>query len=808
LFICFTNRIYETVIAFSEKHFLNAVFSTLLYFPFWFPTMINMIKALQCATVTGLIMGFALVGKAQNLLPFFTPHLSAGIEKGTQELSAPFAGGLRAAQFAMADLDRDGKSDLVVFNSSFSQLKIRAFLNKGAAGNPKWVYAPRFAAAFPTDVTGYLKLVDYNCDGIPDLFHHGMVGVSVNTGYYDANNELKFTFYKDLYTPGQSSVYVGNLDEPAIADVDGDGDVDVVSYSIFGSFMYYYRNYRVERSLPCDSMQMEVESGCWARAGQGIHRKLVTGLYATCSTLPLWSGQTENPTDHRLEEAAKTTAHGYNSVCLLDMDGDGDMDVLNGNAVFSDLQYQQNGRFGSSRPMLDSIVAQDTLWQSGGKRVALPAYPTAYHLDIDGDGKKDIVVAPREESDVTRDQKQIWYYRNEGTAQVPDFRFQKDSLLSEDMMDGGSDSHPLYYDFNKDGKTDILVGSTFLNANGTRQNRLSYYQNRSTDTGTPKYRYITDNLANVNNLASLGCVPAVGDLDGDGKDDLLIGGVNGQFAFYRNMASTNAVQPVWSLNQAVFKNPNGTPIAVEANAAPFIWDINADGLPDIIAGSQAGRLTAFINTNITQGIPVFGVRKDSVGGPDVLVDANYSQNRYSTPYIGRIDSSQMVYLIMGSNSGTVKVWSGVGTGNLNATYTLESANFSNLKVPPRCAPAFGDGDGDGRPEMLLGSSWGGLFSYASYGTSGVGAEPLREVAPVIAFPNPAQAFFTVRRSNSSNALLQLTLRNIMGQTVAVEILRAGEAQTDISTAQLPAGIYLLSVQNGSVFSTLKITVLK
>ena len=764
-------------------------------------------RAFQCtAVLAGLLMGFSFAGNAQNGLPAFQPHLGAAVEKGNQVLSAPFAGGLNATQFAMADLDRDGKADLVVFNASFSRLKIRTFLNRGAAGNPKWVYAPRYAAAFPTDIIGYLKLLDYNCDGIPDLFHHGTVGVSVSKGYYDSNNELRFSFYKDLYTPGQASVYVGNLDEPAIADVDGDGDLDVVSYSIFGSFMYYYRNFRAERNLPCDSMQMEIESGCWARAGQGINRKLITGLYSTCSTNPFWEAPAGNSTTLHAAEVAKTTAHGYNSVCLLDMDGDGDLDILNGNAVFSDLQYQQNGRIGSVNPMLDSIASQDTLWQSGGKRVALSPYPTAYYLDIDGDGKRDIVVAPRDESNVTKDNNQVLWYRNTGTVAAPDFRFQKDSLLTEDMIDGGSESHPLYYDYNKDGKLDILMGTTRIDAAGVRQNKLFYYQNITTDTGSPRYRYITSDLVNTAALPQLGYAPAVGDLDGDGKDDLLLGLENGEMSFYRNTAATNNAIPVWTLTQAALKNPNGTRIAVSQYANPFIYDINKDGLPDIIAGSLEGRLTAFLNTNITQGIPVFGLRKDSLGGAGVVVDPTYFLNRLSTPYIGRIDSSGRIYLVMGSNSGTISVWSGLESGNIADTFALVNSDFPGVKAPLRSAPAFGDGDGDGRPELLVGNSWGGLLMYASYGTSGISGAPEREAANVIAFPNPAQNFVTVRRTDASHSALQLRLYNLMGQAVGQSVLAAGEQQTIISTAGLPAGFYLLRVQANGKETTLKITV--
>ncbi len=781
--------------------------------------MILTVRTVRLAAFVSFLIGFAGVGIAQNTLPLFTPHPGGAIEKGTRQMSAPFAGGLSAPQFAQADLNGDSLLDLVIFNSEYTALKVRTFINSGTAGSPRYTYAPRFQVAFSPNTKGFLKLIDYNCDGIPDLFHNGdqndpyVSKVNVSRGYYNAAGELRFSFYKHLYysqTDSTSNVFVGNTNEPGIADVDGDGDIDIVSYNSTGEKMYYYRNYRAERGLSCDSIQLELESQCWGRVGQGIDRTLYTGLYSNCGTIapPFWDpnfpdgGPAQSPLN-----AAKTTAHGYNTVCLLDIDGDGDIDVLNSNAVFADIQLQLNSKAGSGRN-LDSIVVQDTLWQTGGKRVKLSIYPTAYHLDMDADGRKDIVVSPHQESG-SKDYNQVWWYRNVGTNAVPSFQFQKDSLICEDMIDGGSNSHPLYYDFNKDGKPDILLGSTRVESTGSRQNQLAYYQNVTTSAGNPKYKFVTDNLVNGAALPQFGMAPAVGDLDGDGKDDLLIGLENGQFAFYKNSAASNTVPPVWTLTQVPFKNPNGSVLDAGDFAAPFIYDINKDGLPDILAGNQAGRVTAFINTNITQGIPIFGMRKDSLGGPGVVVDVFNTFNRVSTPYVGRIDSSSEVYLIMGSNSGLLYAWRGLGTGNLNAGYTLASSDFSSLKVPTRSAPALGDGDGDGKLEMLVGSSWGGLFMYGSDGTVGIAQlETAATEAPVSVFPNPATTHFVVRREAGGDVPLQLTLCNLIGQVVAQAFLPAGQSQTQIETAQLPAGLYVLTVQGKEQQHTLRVALLR
>ena len=769
-------------------------------------------------------------GKAQTTPlppgPNFQPVYHTGVEKGTRQLSSPFAGGLSAPQFAQADFDRDGLLDLVVYESYSGTLDVRTFLNKGTAGTPKYVYTPRFASYFinvsgapryPTqtsDVSNYIRLIDYNCDGIPDLFTGGYPGVHINRGAYNNRNELYFIYGKPLYYPSPSgpiNVYVSGSDLPGIADIDGDGDIDLVTYAAAGSKMEWYRNYRVERNLPCDSFLVELETSCWGRALQGIDRTLFTRMNATCTAqnAPFWDphsvpGPEYIPADPAT--AGKTTAHGSNTLCLLDYDGDGDIDILNSSESNDDVQLQINGRKNHEPFLTDSIVAQDTLWQTSGRIAALHSFPAAFHTDMDADGKKDIIIAPHFSNPTSKDYNQVWFYRNTGTAAAPVFQYQKDSLLCEDMIDAGSNSHPLFYDFNRDGKPDILMGSTATGSDAVRRNQLSYYQNISTVPGSPKYRFITQNLARIDTLKPLGCAPAVGDIDGDGKDDLLIGLENGQFAYYRNTAASNAVPPVWELAQAALTSPNGTVVQVNSYAAPLIRDMNGDGRPDIVSGSSNGMLTAFLNNTAVQGVPTFGPKIDSVG--KVLIDSA-NGTRISTPFIGAADSTGETYLIMGSNSGQLLAWKFVDSTALTAVYPRASGTLPVLKSPGRSAPAVADMDSDGRLELLLGGKWGGLHLYWTGPPPAEVFTPLKAAAvPVLVFPNPATTQITVRRQVGAEGDFKIALRNLLGQLVQEGSLTAGNAHTTLETGSLPAGTYLISVQGTTGLWTSKVQVLR
>jgi len=149
-----------------------------------------------------------------------------------RERTLAWCGGFNGSQFTMGNLNNDSLQDLIVFEPWNS---IRTFINVGRTGAPNYIYAPEYEQNFPP-VYDYLILADYNCDGIPDLFQQGEHGCAVYKGYYNAANQLCFTFYKDLFyndpVSGWVNVFNNPNDIPAAVDVDNDGDLDFLSYNI------------------------------------------------------------------------------------------------------------------------------------------------------------------------------------------------------------------------------------------------------------------------------------------------------------------------------------------------------------------------------------------------------------------------------------------------------------------------------------------------------------------------------------------------------------------------------------------------
>lgn len=699
-----------------------------------------------------------------------------------------WSGGVNNPQICMADLNNDGVKDMAIYDRVGRFGSVKTFINTSSIpGNPKYEYKPEYAITFPA-VVDYMQMADYNRDGIPDLFHKGMGGVSVHRGYYN-NNKLHFTFYRELRynLPGSGLVncYVAPIDIPAIIDVDNDQDLDVLSYDVNGNRIGFFRNCEKEDGLVPDSMRMCYKSTCWGKTIQFYERKQVLGD-TMCDKFSFGT-------------TCKTT-HAGNTLLLIDYDGDGDMDAFNGNVSFSDIQYLKNGRVEYSYNK-DTIISQDTMWgASSGKIVYMPMMPIAHFIDVDNDGKKDLVFTPRLEN--TENYKSIAYYKNNGTNTNPNFSYVSDTLFIQDMIDAGTAAMPVAYDYNKDGKLDLFVTSEgYYQSNGSLRARISYYENTSTSTKQSYELKNNDFLglwsANLRHIAL-----SFGDLNGDSIEDLVIGREAGNIVYYRNTASSNSVTPVYG-TPMMLNDLSGT-IDVGDYATPFIYDIDKDGKKDIISGSQAGKLFYYKN-NGGASVPLFNKITDSLGGVGIMEEG--SIYTYTVPFIGRIDDTPKEYLLIGTQGGTVYRYDSVISTNITKYNRLDSM-YCYINVHQRSAPFVADIDKDGKMEMMIGGYAGGIVMFKQY--FNVGIDNLTtDNKKVSVYPNPANNNITITWNDGfANSTVDIKLVSVTGQVVKKTTTAAGITSVQIGVADLAQGVYYCVVQCAGNQSVVPVSIMK
>ena len=760
-----------------------------------------------------VVLSFLCLGNAtaQSSLMYY-PFSGIKVYAYGAEQTLPWCGGFNNSQFSMGDLNNDGLQDLIVFTKGIG---VQTFLNEGSAAAPKYVFAPGYANNFPPCVD-YLIMVDYNHDNIPDLFQQGVTGIAAYRGYYNSSNQLCFNFYMELFynndldAGGSANAFNNPGDIPAIVDVDGDGDIDFVSYDILGGYMNYYRNMQVEMGLPADSIHIDLKDRCWGKVYQGFWRSHTLGTHCDNSALLRAHADT-----------ARRVTHSGNTPCLFDWDMDGDYDYLDGSISFNEMTFLKNGRveYGGN----DSMVSQDTLWQTTGTTIELPTWPAAFNIDIDQDGKKDLLIAPNGNSPglMPENYNCVWYYKNYSTAGHPDWRFVSDSFLVDQSIDAGAAGYPMLFDYNKDGKPDLFLGSDgyYQHSTGLLRSGLSYYLNTSTP-GNPSFTLQTKDFLNIDSFGFVGTAPAFGDVDNDGKSDMIIGHTDGSLSYFKNIAASDSVAPVWQ-SMGVLQDETGTAINVDGYAAPFVYDIDKDGLKDLVIGNIYGTLVYYRNVSTSPGVIKLQLINSSLGlartDPTQIISCN------STPFIGQIDTTGKDYLLMGSNSGNLYLFDSVASGDTTAVYPMITGTYSYIDSAGngyndygsayaafwnlRSAPTIGDIAGDGGKEMLVGDARGGIRLYKLNARNTEAVHNQVEAGRVTIYPNPVSEQLNVTWSGMLQKNVTVSITNMQGESLYSSTFTASVEHSVISVSSLTSGLYICVIQSGDNKYYSKFTVL-
>ncbi|MFN6565565.1 MAG: beta strand repeat-containing protein [Nostoc sp. ChiSLP01] len=215
------------------------------------------------------------------------------------------------------------------------------------------------------------------------------------------NTGLTFPLVVTVNANPFNGIDVGDLSSPALVDIDGDSDLDLIAGSADGT-LKYYKN---------------------------------TGS----ATSPIYTAQTG-------------TANPFNSIdvgllsspAFADLDGDGDRDLVVGDWEGNLKYYKNTGSITSP----SYVVQTGTANPFNSAAVGATAVPTLF--DVDSDGDFDLLVGERNGS--------FTFYRNTGSPTNPVFTRQSDSLFYG--INGGTYISPTLVDLNRDGVVDAIAGSS------------------------------------------------------------------------------------------------------------------------------------------------------------------------------------------------------------------------------------------------------------------------------------------------------------------------------------------------------------
>jgi hypothetical protein len=426
---------------------------------------------------------------------------------------------------------------------------------------------------------------------------------------------------------------------------------------------------------------------------------------------------------------------------------------------------------------------------------------------MDNDSVNDLVVSPFDPTNnpvyvVADNFHNVWYYKNTGTNNNPNFQFVTDRFFVSEMISVGSNSFPVIYDVNGDGLPDLLIGNFgYYDSSYYKQgylysdysSKIAYYKNIGT-LNNPSFHLETDDFANLSSLHLKGIYPTFGDIDGDGSDDMIIGNSDGTLLFFRNTAAPHN-DPVYASPQLYYKN-----IKTGTFSTPQLFDLDKDGLKDLIIGEQNGNLSYYKNTG-TATDPAFTLVTDSLGKINVT-NYNLSYYGYSTPCLFR-DNDGNTRLLVGSDEGKVHYFTTID-GNLNGKFPESDSLFNIISGNPfqissgwRTAPAIGNLTDPVFMDLIVGNYSGGLNYYSKGAKPRVISSVREQAEPVInhfsIYPNPADLFvYGSIGSLHPNEMITVRIIDITGK-VLLEI-QAGQ-NFRLMLSNIPSGFYILRAGN-------------
>ena len=348
---------------------------------------------------------------------------------------------------------------------------------------------------------------------------------------YSLGAPVSFSDQKSITTQdnGASSVYA--------VDIDGDGDMDVLSASYVDDRIAWYENTDGQGTF---STQKTIKTQ--ADGAVSVYAADIDGdgdmdvLSASSEDNKIaWYENTDGQGTFSTQKTISTGAAYASSVYAADLDGDGDMDVLSASVFDDKIAWYENtdgqGTFSSQK----TITTQ------------ADAARSVYAADIDGDGDMDVLSAS------SSDDKIAWYENTDGQGT---FSTQKTITTQADVA-----TSVYAADIDGDGDMDVLSASVF-------DDKIAWYENTDGQGTFSTQKTITTQADEARSVYAA-------DIDGDGDMDVLSASFrDDKIAWYENTDG----QGTFSSQKTITTQANG---ALSVYAA----DLDGDGDIDVLSAS-------------------------------------------------------------------------------------------------------------------------------------------------------------------------------------------------------------------------------
>ena len=625
--------------------------------------------------------------------------------------------------------------------------------------------------------------------------------------------------------------FVGGFESPILqlVDLDGDGDLDIAltdrdrRLRVFDRMTVGGADVWTARPEPVPSVSV----ASWFRFadldGDGDQDLFISGPSSGIAYLKNIGSSSSLILDPRPiplldTNGAPVINESVNIPAFADPDGDGDLDFFAGNSAGSIVYYENVGtptapsfRFRTNAYQGITIIGFGSARPDTGNFRRLHGAMGIEFGDLDGDADLDILwgdfFSPS-----------LYFLRNSGTTISPVYTLEDSTFPDAYPAISSGFNVPALGDIDSDGDLDMLVTV----ASGFQSTKNIFLFRNIAGAAMADLRMESLDPLQAFDVGSMSR-PAVGEMTGDGLEDIIIASGSGIVRLVRQVASGSSV--------SAFEVDADTLISIPGSffLDPAICDLDGDGSNEILLGDFTGTLKLFVNAAGWAEDTTFQLRGIVLG-------------QSISPAIGDIDRDGDQDLVLGLGNGRLMLYE--NTGSRTSPFFVERPGMlDNVDAMNDAVPVLHDFTGDGDPDLIVGSrnlgiqlwvhSLGGFYRYPNsllpdlgsvnaapamlehegrglllYGNIKGGLQVLERTGRMIRslhgrvvdhpFPNPASTELTVEYQLSSRQHVSIGLFDILGR----EVLRVKDADVGpgymaetFGVRELPSGAYFLRVRS-------------
>ncbi len=446
----------------------------------------------------------------------------------------PFLGGFNVPRPQLVDIDVDGDLDLFIQED---QGRVMFFENTGRDGDKKFAFRTEQYGGI--DVGEWYRFADLDLDGDYDLLSeqpYSYVRYLRNEGGDDGP---RFVEVADSLTDIRGeAIFSDRQNIPNVTDIDCDGKPDLFVGRLDGTITRYEWSDNDVRGAPRFRFMED--------RFQGIE---IIGQFMG-------------------------SRHGANTLFFADLDEDGDQDLLWGDYFEPGLLFIENT--GTCQRL--ALGSQPMPFPPNAP-IKTSGYNAPAPGDLDADGDLDLLIGVLggafNANTTTADNLYLLEQEAPGRFSLRTRRF----LYTVDV---GAESIPVVADIDGDGDEELLLANQ-IEPNDSKTSAIYVFDAVRDGSGPVGNGFVWQLADTLMFKPAYHYAPALGDLDGDGDLDMVLGTWRDELAWYRNDAQRGAYSFV-VVDSVAAKLTRGS------NAVPALVDIDADGDLDLFVGETSGTL--------------------------------------------------------------------------------------------------------------------------------------------------------------------------------------------------------------------------